>query len=109
MTEPTTYYSTSRNLWRLIHQGMPACKDGTLDEAQRCAAAYKLTPAPDYWDGDAGTFKSLAGREKERAALAYIVANLKTADPLQAAEAAAFSLMPTQNQPRSTTAQTPLF
>ena len=92
MTEPTTYYSTSRNLWRLIHQGMPACKDGTLQEAERCAAAYKLTPAPDYWDGDAGEFKPL-----------------KPADSLQAAEAAAFSLMPTQNQPRSTTAQTPLF
>lgn len=109
MTEPTTYYSTSAGQWRLIHQGMPACKDGTLDEAQRCAAAYKLTPAPDYWDGDDGTFKSLSGREKERAALAYIVANLKTADPLQADEADAFTLTHTLNQPRTTSAQNPLF
>ena len=92
MTEPTTYYSTSRNLWRLIHQGMPTCKDGTLDEARLCAAAYKLTPADEYWDGEAGEFKPL-----------------KPTDSLQADEAAAFSLMPTQNQPRSTTAQNPLF
>jgi hypothetical protein len=105
LTEPTTYYSTSRNLWRLIHQGMPACKDGTLEEAERCAAAYKLTPAPDYWDGDSGTFKSISGREKERAAVAFLAATLS----LQADEAAAFSLMPTDNQPRTTSAQTPLF
>lgn len=92
MTEPTTYYSTSRGLWRLIHQAMPACKDGTLQEAKQCAAAYKLTPAPDYWDGEAGEFKPL-----------------KPADSLQAAEAAAFTLTHTSNQPASTGAQTPLF
>lgn len=92
MNEPTTYYSHSHNMWRLIHQAMPACKDGTLEEAQRCAAAYRLTPAPDYWDGDAGEFKPLT-----------------PANPRQAAEAAAFTLTHTQNQPRSTTAQTPLF
>jgi hypothetical protein len=92
MTEPTTYYSTSAGQWRLIHQAMPACKDGTLDEAQRCAAAYRLTPAPDYWDGDTGQFKAL-----------------KPADPLQAAEAAAFTLALTLNQPRTTSKQNPLF
>ena len=31
------------------------------------------------------------------------------ADSLQTAEAAAFSLMPTENQPRTTSAQNPLF
>ena len=92
MTEPTTYYSTSAGFWRLIHQGMPACKDGTLREAETCAAAYKLTPAPDYWDGEAGEFKPL-----------------KPADTLQAAEADAFTLAHTLNQPRTTTAQNPLF
>jgi len=92
MTEPTTYYSHGRGEWSLIHQGMPCCKNGTLVEAERCAAFYKLKPAPDYWDGEAGEFKPLY-----------------PTDPHQAAEAAAFSLTHTQNQPRSTTSQNPLF
>lgn len=92
MINPTTYYSTSSGHWRLINQGMPCCKDGTLEEAERCAAYFKLKPAPDYWDGDAGEFKPL-----------------KPADPQQAAEAAAFTLTHTANQPRSTSAQNPLF
>jgi len=92
LIEPKTYLSTSRGLWRLIDQGLTCCKDGTLAEAERCAAFYKLTPAPDYWDGEAGQFKPL-----------------KPADPHQAAEAAAFTLTHTPNQPRSTSAQNPLF
>lgn len=92
MIEPTTYYSTSHGQWRLINQGMPACKDGTLAEAEQCAAAYKLTPDLTFWDGEAGEFKPL-----------------KPADTLQAAEADAFTLTHTLNQPRSTTAQNPLF
>lgn len=92
MIEPTTYYSTGRGEWSLIHQGMPCCKNGTLAEAERCAAAYKLKPAQDYWDGDAGEFKTLT-----------------PVDPHQAAEAAAFSLTHTPNQPRSTSAQNHLF
>lgn len=92
MIEPTTYYSTGAGQWRLINQGMPCCKDGTLAEAKLCAASYKLTPSQDYWDGDAGEFKPL-----------------KPADPQQAAEAAAFTLTHTPNQPRSTSAQNHLF
>lgn len=92
MTEPTTYYSTGQGEWSLMHQGMPVCKNGTLAEAERCAVAYKLTPAPDYWDGDTGEFRPL-----------------KIMDSLQAAEAAAFTLTHTPNQPRSTSAQNPLF
>jgi hypothetical protein len=92
LIEPTTYYSTSNGHWRLINQGMPACKDGILSEAERCAAFYKLKPAPDYWDGEAGEFKPL-----------------KAVDTQQAAEAAAFSLTHTPNQPRSTSAQNHLF
>jgi len=92
MTEPTTYYSTSHGMWRLIHRAEQRCRDGSFEAAQHCAAALKLTPAPDYWDGDAGEFKPFT-----------------PADPHQAAEAAAFTLTHTSNQPRSTTAQTPLF
>jgi len=92
MTEPTTYYSHHAGQWSLINQGLPCCKPGTLAEAERCAAAYKLIPAQDYWDGEAGEFKPL-----------------KPADPHQAAEAAAFSLTHTKNQPRTTSAQNPLF
>lgn len=88
----STYYSTSAGQWRLIHQGLPVCKDGSLEDAQRAAATFRLSPAPDYWNGDIGEFRPL-----------------KPADPLQAAEAAAFSLMPTNNQPRTTSAQNPLF
>jgi hypothetical protein len=92
MTEPTTYYSYYAGNWSLINQGMPCCKPGTLDEAKICAASYKLTPAPDYWDGEAGEFKPI-----------------KPADPHQAAEAAAYTLTHTPNQPRTTSAQNPLF
>ena len=92
MTEPTTYYSTGQGEWSLIHQGMPVCKNGTLAEAKRCATAFKLKPSLDYWDGDAGAFKPLY-----------------PGDPLQAAEAAAYTLTHTKNQPRSTSAQNPLF
>jgi hypothetical protein len=91
MTEPTTYYSSSAGQWRLIHQGMPACKDGTLREAETCAAAYKLTPAAEFWNGEKGEFQSFL------------------LDTQQAAEAAAFTLTHTLNQPRTTSAQNPLF
>ncbi len=92
MIEPTTYYSHSHNMWRLIHRAEQRCRDGSFEDAQRCAAALKLTPAPDYWNGDAGEFKPLT-----------------PANPRQAAEAAAFTLTHTSNQPASTGAQTPLF
>ena len=109
MIEPTTYYSTSRGLWRLIDQGLPCCKDGTLAEAERCAAFYKLTPAPLYWDGDTGNFKLFGSLETDQAALDYCQQHATLESRLQAEEAAAFSLTHTPNQPRSTGAQNPLF
>jgi hypothetical protein len=109
MIEPTTYYSTSLGNWSLINQGLPCCKPGTLAEAERCAAFYKLTPAPLYWDGDIGRVALFASRETDPAALNYCRQNCTPADPHQAAEAAAFGLTHTPNQPRSTSAQNPLF
>jgi len=91
MKTPACYYSTSHGQWRLILQGQPLCKDGTLQEASRCAAGFKLTPAADFWNGNKGEFQSFL------------------LDTEQAAEAAAFTLTHTLNQPRSTSAQNPLF
>ena len=91
MKTPACYYSTSHGQWRLILQGLPLCKDGTLQEASQCAAGFRLTPDPQFWDGDNGKFETFP------------------IDNLQAAEAAAFTLAHTLSQPRSTSAQNPLF
>ena len=86
---PICYLSTSHGLWRLVLGSEQRCKDGSLEDAQRCAKALKLTPHAMYWDGDSGQFEPF--------------------DTLQAAEADAFTLAHTLNQPRTTSAQNPLF
>lgn len=89
MKTPLCYLSTSHGLWRLVLGSEQRCTDGSLEDAQRCAKALKLTPDAMYWNGDDGQFKPF--------------------DTQQAEEAAAFTLTHTLNQPRSTSPQNPLF
>ena len=90
MNTPSCYLSRTPSGWSLIYQESPLCDyKKTRAEAEAVARQFKVQPSPHFWNGSAGQFEPL--------------------DPHQEAEAAAFSLMPTPNQPKTTAAQTPLF
>jgi len=86
---PRAYLSHSRGQWRVILDEMPLCADTTRAQAEACARTFRVTLSPNYWHGEAGEFMPL--------------------DPQQEQEAAAFTLTHTQNQPKTTGAQPPLF
>lgn len=55
--EPTSYLSTSEGSWRVIHQGLPLCRDGTEPEARACAKRFNVDISHRLiWDGDLGRF-----------------------------------------------------
>jgi hypothetical protein len=57
---PPVYLSTSAGAWRLIHGGMPLCKDQDEAATRWCARQFGFNPdLLPIWDGDAGTFSNL--------------------------------------------------
>jgi len=76
--DPEVYLSGSGAKWTIINQGMPLCDyKKTPAEALEVAKMYKLQPHTFYWD-----------------TTDFVFMPRSDADHFQAAEAAAFSLMP---------------
>lgn len=56
--EPKAYLSTSEGRWRVISQGVPACRDTDEARARECAARFKLDVSHGrVWNGDAGRWE----------------------------------------------------
>jgi len=90
---PEVYLSGNGDRWTVINQGMPICDyKKTPAEALAVAKMYKLQPHTFYWDS-----------------VELVFMPRSDVDHFQAAEAEAFTLAHTPNQPKTTTAQTALF
>jgi len=49
-----TYLSTSGGKWRIIHQGMPLCRDTDRTTAEKYTAQLKIKLPAFIWNGDSG-------------------------------------------------------
>ncbi len=65
---PKVYLSASEGRYRVIVQGVPVSSDRpTMVEALAAAASLGVKGLSDFmWDGDAGTWRPLLTRYKER-------------------------------------------
>lgn len=58
---PATYLSIGDGKYRVIHQGLPICKDqDTLPQALAAAKQFRLTVADVAWNGTRGEWVTTA-------------------------------------------------